>query len=233
MSSRRSHTDAGLRAAAVLACALLASCESMRGPSSRGASPPGASRAAPAGSLQARLVSSAEGFLGKRTISVGGRRFAPDCTGLVLAIYYSTGLDLETVFPRYSGNGVSRLHSALDDGRLLHQSPRPEAADLVFWDNTYDANGDGRWNDSLTHIGMVMETGREGTVVYVHYNYSRGVVLERMNLARPSLARERGPGGVWVLLNSPMRMNGTARPGEPTLAGELFRDYGRAWRLPL
>lgn len=191
------------------------------------------SRAASGASLQTRLVSSAEGFVGRRAISVGGRAFTADCTGLVLAIYYSAGLDLETVFPRYRGNGVMRLHSALDDRKLLHNGPRPQAADLVFWDNTYDANGDGLWNDALTHVGMVMEVGREGTVVYVHYNYRKGAVLERMNLDRPSLAGERGPGGVWVPLNSPMRMAGTARPGDPVLAGELFRDFGHAWRLPL
>jgi hypothetical protein len=178
-------------------------------------------------------VASAETFVGKRTIRVGSRTFAPDCTGLVLAIYYSTGIDLEQVFPRYRGNGVVRLHSALEDDRLLHQGPRPEPADLVFWDNTYDANEDRKWNDALTHVGMVMEIAREGTVVYVHYNYRKGVVLAQMNLARPSVAGERGPGGAWIPLNSPMRMAGTYRRGDPILAGELFRDYGHAWRLPL
>jgi hypothetical protein len=239
LSSRRSELRAVALGCAVLA--VLAACGTpggavrSRGPSTRGvfAAAPSSRAIGPAGPLQAQLVSNAEGFVGKRTIEVGRRTFPPDCTGLVLAIYYSAGLDLERVYPRYRGSGVVRLHSALEDEKLLHRSPRPDAADLVFWDNTYDENEDGRWNDPLTHVGMVMEVSREGTVVYIHYNYRRGVVLEQMNLARPSILGEKGPAGAWIPLNSPMRMAGTSRPGEPTLAGELFRDFGRAWRLAL
>ncbi len=244
-SSRPTPAEPARAAAAVLAlgCALLASCTTPEGalrggPSARGFVPTAAFIPNPAGGagldgLQAQLVTNARSFLGRRTIVVGRRTFTADCTGLVLAIYFSVGMDLEQVFPRYQGGGVARLHAAMDDNRLLHRDPRPDAADLMFWDNTYDANGDGRWNDSLTHVGMVMETGGDGTVAYIHYDYRRGVVLARMNLARPSLAGERGPGGTWNTLNSPMRMDGTFRPGDPVLAGELFRDYGRAYKLPL
>jgi hypothetical protein len=231
-------------AAALLAvgCALLASCKTpdgalRGGPSARSAFVPTAlfvpNPVGPAGPLQSQLVSNAKTFLGRYRIEVGGRTFTADCTGLVLAIYFSAGMDLQQVFPRYQGGGVARLHAAMDDNGLLHRDPKPDAADLVFWDNTYDENGDRRWNDSLTHVGMVMETGSDGTVVYIHYDYRRGVMLDRMNLARPSLAGESGPGGAWVTLNSPMRMDGTFRPGDPVLAGELFRDYGRAYKLPL
>ena len=220
-------------AALAFGCALLAACgtprSAVRGPA---AVVPAGSAVRP-GALQERLVSSAQGFVGKRTVEVGRRVFVPDCTGLVLAIYYAVGLDLERVYPRYRGNGVVRLHSALEDAKLVRRTATPEAADLIFWDNTYDENEDGKWNDALTHVAMVMEVDRLGTVVYVHYNYRRGVVLEQMNLRRPSLAGERGPGGAWVPLNSPMRMAGTFAPGDPTLAGELFRDFGHAWRLPL
>jgi hypothetical protein len=230
-----SCTDRLAVAAASVALALLASCSTPASSVMRPAPAPlaaggAAGRSSP---IQGKLVDKAHGFVGATRIVVGQRTFAPDCTGLVLAIYYSAGLDLEKVFPRYRGNGVERLHAAMRDGGLLHRDPAPGAADLIFWDNTYDENEDGRWNDQFTHVGMVMESERGGTVTYIHYNYRRGVVLEHMNLARPSVMSERGPGGAVIPLNSPMRMAGTFRPGDPTLAGELFHDFGRAYRLPL
>jgi hypothetical protein len=229
-----SSTERLAAAAAAAALALLTGCSTGPAAWRPGPAPLAAgSFAGRSSAIQGELVDKARGFVGATRLVVGHRTFPPDCTGLVLAIYYSAGLDLEKVFPRYRGNGVERLHSAMDDGGLLHRGPAAGAADLIFWDNTYDENQDGRWNDQFTHVGMVMDAGRDGTITYIHYNYRRGVVLEHMNLARPAVASERGAGGALIPLNSPMRMAGTFGPGDPTLAGQLFHDFGRAYRLPL
>lgn len=46
-------------------------------------------------------------------------------------------------------------------------------------------NEDGRWNDELTHAGVVVGVDRDGTITHVHHNYRRGVVTARMNLRAP------------------------------------------------
>ena len=54
-----------------------------------------------------------------------------------------------------------------------HPSPMmrpPRVGDLVFLDETYDRNGDGRINalDTLTHIGIVEEVKSGGTFIMLH-----------------------------------------------------------------
>ncbi len=34
--------------------------------------------------------------------------------------------------------------------------------DLVFFDNTYDRNGDGKFDDRITHVGIVVGFDKEG-----------------------------------------------------------------------
>ena len=95
--------------------------------------------------------------------------------------------------------------------------------DLVFWDNTYDKNSDGKFNDYLTHVGMVVSVDQNGTITYIHDNYKKGLVYEKMNLYRPK-DRE---------LNSAMRMRSSPKgPNNESLAGELVRAFGQAWLLP-
>ena len=77
-----------------------------------------------------------------------------DCTGTVLAIYYYAGIDLARDFNKYSGNGVTRLYKSLQAQKLLYETRYPVTGDIIFWDNTYDRNEDGRWNDTLTHVGI-------------------------------------------------------------------------------
>jgi hypothetical protein len=57
----------------------------------------------------------------------------------------------------------------------------PKAGDLVFFNNTWDMNRNGKWDDPLTHVGMVTGVEEDGTVVYIHHA-SRGVQRYRMNL---------------------------------------------------
>ena len=176
-----------------------------------------------------KLVDGARAVVGKKELVVRGKRFNWDCTGAVLAIYWYAGIDLARDFDRYAGNGVVRLYKSLDARALLYTTTRPLPGDLIFWDNTYDQNENGKWDDQLTHVGMVMATAQDGEVSYVHHNVSKGIVIEYMNLTRPAEYQSTQWGSTRVI-NSPMRQ---AEPGKPHpanwLSGQLYRIFGMGY----
>jgi hypothetical protein len=179
--------------------------------------------------IRARLGAGARSVLGAAELVVNGRRFSWDCTGTVLAIYWYAGIDLARDFGRYAGGGVTRLYRTLQDASLLYTTSEPVLGDLVFWDDTYDADGDGRWDDPLTHVGMVMETAADGTISYVHLNYRKGIVIEHMNLREPD-AHQRAKGGRVTIVNSPLRMAEAGKPHpDRWLAGQLYRVLGMGY----
>ncbi|OQY31258.1 MAG: hypothetical protein B6241_14470 [Spirochaetaceae bacterium 4572_59] len=175
-------------------------------------------------SLQKKLADSAYWAEGRKTLVVQNRKFNMDCSGVVLAIYYHSGIDLTKNLGSYSGGGVQRLYDYLNDLQLLYKSNYPAQGDLLFWDNTYDKNNDGASNDELTHVGMVVESNSKGDVIYIHHNYRRGIVMASMNLLDPdNLDR-----------NSPMRARG-AEEGHAAkwLSSHLLRNAGKAYEIPL
>lgn len=144
-----------------------------------------------------------------------------DCSGFVLETYRRAGIDLAPFMSRYTGNGVARLYAlALDYGLLTGDDLQP--GDVIFWDNTYDRNGDGVWNDPLTHTGIVTAVKADGTVEFTHSHYRDGVVVARMDLNDPGAAER----------NAAMRMRGQTTPGGPWTAGQLFRDGAAFYDLP-
>jgi hypothetical protein len=160
---------------------------------------------------------------------VRGRTFPYDCTGLVLAIYWYAGIDLARDFEQYNGNGVSRLYHSLEKANLLYSTPYPATGDIIFWDNTYDRNGDGLWNDTLTHVGMVLHSRPDGSIRYVHLNYTRGIVIEDMNLLEPDLHKKLIRGEMRIL-NSPIRLKEPGQPHPPLwMAGQLYRILGMGY----
>jgi len=182
--------------------------------------------------IREELGAGARSVIGARELVVKGRRFTWDCTGTVLAIYWYAGIDLARDFGRYSGNGVTRLYRTLQDASLLYTTREPILGDLVFWDDTYDADGDGAWDDPLTHVGMVMETAGDGTVSYVHLNYRKGIVVERMNLREPDV-HQRVRDGKVTIVNSPLRMAEAGREHPDLwLAGQLYRVLGMGYLYP-
>jgi hypothetical protein len=180
-------------------------------------------------SLRAKLVEGANFLLGKKELEIRGKRFSYDCSGTVLAIYWYAGIDLARDFSRYAGNGVTRIFKSLESAGLLYDSNYPILGDLVFWDNTYDANGDGVWNDALSHIGMVVSTAEDGTVSYVHHHARRGIVIEYMNLREPAVQQRESWGAVRTL-NSPMRLSESGVPHPALwLSGQLYRMLGMGY----
>jgi len=185
---------------------------------------------APLTGRQARILEAADEILSTQRLVVGGYQYAYDCTGTILAIYAMAGVRLVDLFPNYSGNGVTRLYGIAEDRDLLYHSEYPQPGDLIFWDNTYDKNGDKRWNDQLTHVGLVLSVEPGGTVEYLHHHYREGVVTARMNLRDPdTYVADDG-----IVVNSPMRMRSHRylNPDE-WLASHLYRRLGALHRIEL
>ncbi|TVR67241.1 MAG: hypothetical protein EA427_14380 [Spirochaetaceae bacterium] len=143
-----------------------------------------------------------------RVIRLGNRRYPLDCSGTILAIHYAAGIDLLPAFSAETGNGVARLWK-------MGTETSPRKGDVVFWDNTYDRNRNGLWDDKLTHAGVIVDIDANGTISYVHHHYRLGIIVEQMNLERPE---DRN-------LNSAMRMRGQTDPeGRGRwLASHLYR----------
>ena len=87
----------------------------------------------------------------------------------------------------YAGSSADMFARARDEGTLSHRRKiRP--GDLVFFDNTYDRNRNGRRDDPLSHIAIVETVERDGTATLIHLG-SGGVVRIRMNLREPDVNR--------------------------------------------
>jgi len=181
--------------------------------------------------LQKKLIEGAYKLVGAKTIVVRGRRFNFDCTGTVLAIYYYAGIDLTKEFHKYTGNGVSRLYKIMKAHNLLYMTKYPSTGDLIFWDNTYDRNRDGKKNDYLTHVGMVVRVFKDGIIEYIHEHIRKGIVIERMNLNTPNEYSQKSKGRI-IIVNAPMRIRSANSTHPPKwLASQLLRDFGMAYRL--
>ena len=155
--------------------------------------------------------------------------FILDCIGAVSAIFYADGIDISKFFYKYKGSGVDRFYWTLLDYKTLHKNKIPESGDVIFWDNTWDANEDGVFgNDFLTHVGLVMNVEEDGTIHYIHVNYVKGIIVERMNLNYPSVFKDKNG----KELNSPMFLNSQLVSNPPKwLSGDLFKEFGGVLKL--
>ena len=173
-------------------------------------------------SMQIKLVDAAHWAKGRNDVSCGGRDFSMDCSGVVSAVYWKAGIDLQAAYPLYTGSGVTRIYRYLEDKKLLYRPDEPAPGDIIFWDNSYDKNGNGLADDELTHIGMVVAVNPEGDVTYIHHDYISGVIFASMYPPDPS-DKSR---------NNGMRIQslGPTPDGKMT-AGDLYRKAGRGWVL--
>lgn len=169
-----------------------------------------------------KLIEGAHQVRGKESLVVRGKKFRIDCTGTIMAIYYYAGIDLSVCFQGYTGNGVARIYAYFRDHGLLYDPEVPAPGDIIFWDESYDKNGDGLANDQLTHMGMVVDVGPQGDITYVHHNYRKGIVFACMNRNDPDNVDK----------NSPMRMRSLGHtPDGRWLSSHLYRESGRGYLL--
>ena len=178
---------------------------------------------------QEKLIEGAHAILGREKLFIGGRNFSMDCSGIVLALYWYADFDLTKAYNDYSGNGVTRIYRYLEDKDLLYRTLAPSPGDIIFWDNTYDKNEDGKPNDLLTHVGMVVDVDTEGNIDYIHHNYRKGIILARMNLNNPDTYAETLK-GEQIIVNSAMRMRGSP-DFDKWLSSQLYREFGMGYLL--
>jgi cell wall-associated NlpC family hydrolase len=172
---------------------------------------------APLSAAQKSIVDGGSSLVGKASLVVNGKTYPNDCTGLVRAAYAFAEIDLAFRFGSYAGNGVRRLHETLLDEGLLYATRYPAPGDIVFWDNTYDANGNRKADDEFTHVGVVIAVEPDGAALYLHYHYRLGPIIERMNLVTPddeSLIDGKPANAALRMRNSPP---GTGQQRRPAL----------------
>ena len=130
-------------------------------------------------SARARVAESAKAVIGQRSLVVGGQKYRFDCSGVTRAIYARAGFPLGGR-PSFRGeNDVSVLYRHVRESGSLRRSD-PLVGDLVFFDDTYDRNGDGVRNDPLSHVGVVEDVLDDGVHVVGRV---RGVGHEDVELA--------------------------------------------------
>lgn len=165
------------------------------------------------------VAKAARSYLGSGSLRHGGERFRYDCSGLVMAAHAKAGLPL-------AGNSASMWTMAKDAG-VYHRRKTPRVGDVAFFANTYDANRNGRLDDSITHVAVVVDVDDDGTVSMVHKG-GRGVVLLEMNLHAPS----EHASSAGKELNGYLRARRSGdRRGTKYLAGELWIGFGAFWRV--
>ena len=156
-------------------------------------------------------------------ITSQGKRIAYDCAGVARAVYLEHGIDLYRTAGRdVNANGVRLIYHHVRRHGVLHRGPDVRPGDLVFFDNTWDFNGDGQANDPLTHIGIVEELEPDGTVVFIS-RVANAIERYRLNLEHPHI--HKADDG--RILNDYIRRKHPTDPiNTARLTGELFAFYG-------
>lgn len=173
-------------------------------------------------SRRAAIVRTAAKLVGARTIEVNGRRIAYDCAGVTRAIFLEHGIDLYSGSNDAKANGVRLIHTHVKQHGRFHRGPAVHPGDLVFFDNTWDYNGDGQANDPLTHVGIVERQEPDGTIVFIS-RVAGAVERYRMNIALPHVHKT----AEGRLLNDYIRRKKIGDPMDTGhLAGELFAGFG-------
>ena len=146
-----------------------------------------------------------------------------DCSGLVESVFQRLGLMVPEADDMGLHSSVASTYHALElDHALYVDHPLP--GDLAFFDDTYDRNHNGRLDDPLTHVAIVVSSEEDGTLTLVHYG-GHGISSFHMNLSHVHQARDgRGKRVNDVLRPRKRRDSSDTRH----LASELFVAFGRA-----
>jgi surface antigen len=140
--------------------------------------------------------------------------FPDDCSGFVCAVYGRVGFALE-------GNAIGLWDRAQQAG-ATHRRKHPRVGDIAFFDDTYDRNGNGKVDDELTHVAIVLSVDEDGTILMAHGGSSHGRTTLVMNLEQPHTRRDEDG----KELNDYLRIQRKSdAAGTKYLAGELWRGF--------
>src|SRR5438132_881759 len=113
------------------------------------------------------VLAAARDTLGVSSPRLDGDAMPTDCSGYLHALYKRAHFDLFSE-ARPGDNGVRAIVRWVQRYGHLYRAQLAAPGDLVFFDNSYDRNGDGRLNDRLTHAGLVEQVLPDGTLLIVH-----------------------------------------------------------------
>ena len=168
------------------------------------------------------VIANAREHLGKDRVRVGGKAFRYDCSGFVRGMFSTLGVDVMSGPGESDDNGVRLIHRYVMRHGEVHTRQVPNRGDLVFFDNTWDKNGNGKLDDPFTHIGLVEDVRADGTALVIH-RVNRGIVRDAMNLRRPHDLKDEQLNE----LNGYLRPKGRKEPpGVPHTLAELWAAFG-------
>ena len=168
------------------------------------------------------IVRTAAKLVGAKTVKSNGRRIAYDCAGVTRAVFLAHGIDLYAGEPGDpDANGVRIIHAHIQQQGTFHQGPVAHPGDLVFFNNTWDFNRDGKVNDPLTHVGIVERREPNGTIIFIS-RVADAIERYHMNLSLPHVHMTSDG----RILNDYLRRKDDADPSNTGyLAGELFAQF--------
>jgi signal peptidase I len=170
----------------------------------------------------APVLEQARTLLGQNRVVVKGHSFRYDCSGFVRGVTSVLGVDVMAEAGEDGDNGVRLIHRWVERHGENHQRKLPRPGDVVYFDNTWDKNGNGKLDDPLTHVGLVESVGDDGTIQILH-RANRGIVRDPMNLLRPHDTQD----GMKRPINAILRPKGKRDPSAtPHLMSELWAGFG-------
>jgi surface antigen len=140
--------------------------------------------------------------------------FRSDCSGFAMAVFARVGVPID--------GSTSSLWADLKAEGATHTRKEPRVGDLAFFDNTTDRNRNGRLDDGLTHIAVVISVEEDGTILMAHDGTGAGRAELYMNLHHPDVhISDRGK-----VLNNHLRGRRKGdRKGTKYMAGELWHGF--------
>jgi A/G-specific adenine glycosylase len=150
-------------------------------------------------------VSYAQNLIGQPYATLDGKKYRPDCSGTVKAIYDAAGLSLGKV------EGTEAIYEYIKKNGQLDMK-QAQKGDLVFFNA-----GDKK---QLAHIGFIEEIFPDNTILFIHH-MSGMIIRSRMNIKSPNLQIDPRN---QTRLNHILRR---ANQKKGYTAGQLFAGFGR------
>lgn len=172
-----------------------------------------------------RVIKIARESIGLQTIPpVDGRHFTSDCIGFVNYVYYRAGFDIFKAYGKGYG-GVDSLYDGMEKYGFVYREKQANPGDIVFFDNTYDVKGRKRWDNPLSHVGIIVGNGRFDTLNFIHFA-NRGVQEGHLNLYYPDTYAVKLSDGDLYTINSFLRVDrGEGYPKKDYVTAYFYRAF--------
>jgi len=160
----------------------------------------------------------------KKFPSINSQKYRGDCSGFIAFLFHLAGVNFLELYG-IGTNGVAAIWDGLQKKGFIIEINQLQIGDIIFFDNTYDMNKNNKWDDFLSHIGVVESIDQNNTITYLHYA-SKGVVRAKMNLQHPEIFNYTSNGNKYRY-NDFLRAKGNKKSTSKYLSGSLYRGVAR------